>query len=94
MANILQYTTFDSIQDHVSHVRQVFYTGKPKDLKWRKFQLSRLYDLIKENEEKFYQALAKDMNKPLNEAMSGDVAPILDECLYFIDVNSTFIIID
>lgn len=86
MAN-LQFTTFDSIQDHVSHVRQIFNTGKPRDIKWRKFQLQRLYDMISENEEKLFEALNKDMHKPRNEAMSGDIAPVLDECLYFLDVS-------
>ncbi|KAF1805730.1 Aldehyde/histidinol dehydrogenase [Mucor lusitanicus] len=84
MAN-LQFTTFDSIQDHVSHVRQIFNTGRPRDIKWRKFQLQRLYDMVSENEEKLYEAMAKDMHKPRNEAMGGDIAPVLDECLYFID---------
>lgn len=87
MANLLQYTSFESIQDHVSHVRQIFHTGKPRDINWRKFQLQRLYDMISENEEKFYEALKKDMNKPRNEAMIGDIAPVLDECLYFLDVS-------
>ncbi|GAN08711.1 aldehyde dehydrogenase, dimeric NADP-preferring-like [Mucor ambiguus] len=81
----LQFTTFDSIQDHVSHVRQIFNTGKPRDIKWRKFQLQRLYDMVSENEEKLYEAMAKDMHKPRNEAMGGDIAPVLDECLYFLD---------
>ncbi|KAI7898292.1 Aldehyde/histidinol dehydrogenase [Cokeromyces recurvatus] len=85
MSDILHYSSLESIQDHVSHVRQIFLTGKPRDLKWRKLQLQRLYDLVSENEDKLYEALSKDMNKPLNEAMSGDIAPILDECLYFID---------
>ncbi|KAI9482799.1 MAG: Aldehyde/histidinol dehydrogenase [Benjaminiella poitrasii] len=81
----LHYTSLESIQDYVSHVRQVFYTGKPRDLKWRKSQLQQLYNLVSENENRLYEAMAKDMSKPLNEAMSGDIAPVLDECLYFID---------
>jgi acyl-CoA reductase-like NAD-dependent aldehyde dehydrogenase len=87
MANLLQYTSLDSIQDYVSHVRQIFHTGKPRDLKWRKHQIQRLYDMISENEERFYESLRKDMNKPRNEAMSGDIVPVLDECLYFLDVS-------
>lgn len=81
----LQYTSFDSIQDYVSHVRQVFNTGKTRDIKFRKAQIQRLFDLVSENEERFYEALAKDMNKPRNEAMGGDIAPVLDECLFFLD---------
>jgi acyl-CoA reductase-like NAD-dependent aldehyde dehydrogenase len=60
--------------------------GKSRDIAWRKFQLERLYALVKENEERIVEALYKDMKKPRIEAFSGDVAPVLDECLYFIDV--------
>ncbi|KAI8886941.1 aldehyde dehydrogenase [Backusella circina FSU 941] len=85
MADLLQYSSLDTIQDNVSHVRQVFTMGKPRDIEWRKFQLERLYALVKENEEKLIEALYKDMKKPRNEAFSGDIAPVLDECLYFLD---------
>ncbi|KAI8979077.1 Aldehyde/histidinol dehydrogenase [Mycotypha africana] len=85
MTSLLNYTSLDSIQDNVSHVRQVFHMGKPRDMYWRKYQLQRLYDMISENEKKLCDAMKKDMNKPLNEAMSGDIAPVLDECLYFLD---------
>jgi acyl-CoA reductase-like NAD-dependent aldehyde dehydrogenase len=43
--------------------------------------------MVSENEELLYEAMAKDMNKPRNEAMGGDIAPVLDECLYFLDVS-------
>lgn len=60
--------------------------GKTRSLKFRKTQIQRLYDLVRDNEERFYDALAKDMRKPRCEALSGDVAPVLEECLYFLDV--------
>ncbi|KAI8997589.1 Aldehyde/histidinol dehydrogenase [Pilobolus umbonatus] len=85
MSDILHYTSTDSIEDYVSHVSQIFLTGKTKDIKWRKQQLQNLYNMVKENEEAFYEALAKDLNKPRPEALGGDIAPVLDECLYFID---------
>lgn len=43
--------------------------------------------MVSQNEELLFEAMAKDMNKPRNEAMSGDIAPVLDECLYFLDVS-------
>ena len=61
--------------------------GKTRSLKFRKLQLQRLYDLVHDNEERFYEALAKDMSKPRVEALSGDIAPVLEECLYFLDVT-------
>ncbi|KAI8369621.1 Aldehyde/histidinol dehydrogenase [Radiomyces spectabilis] len=85
MAAQLTYTTFDVIEDSVSCLRGTFTTGKSRDLFWRKFQLERLYSLVKDNEERFYEALAKDMNKPRVEALSGDISPVLEECIYFID---------
>lgn len=61
--------------------------GKTRSLAFRKQQLQRLYDLVKDNEERFYEAMANDMRKPRIEAMSGDIAPVLEECLYFLDVS-------
>lgn len=63
------------------------FLGKPRDLQWRKVQIQRMYDMVSENEERLMQALKMDMNKPANEAMSGDIAPVLDECLYFLKVK-------
>ncbi|KAI9263265.1 Aldehyde/histidinol dehydrogenase [Phascolomyces articulosus] len=85
MSSVLTYTPYDSIEDSVHLVHRVFETGKTRSLKFRKQQLQRLYDLVKDNEERFYEALAKDMNKPRTEALSGDIAPSLEECLYFLD---------
>lgn len=66
------------------------WIGKSRDLAFRKFQIQQLYDLVKNNEERLYEALAKDMNKPRSEALSGDIAPVLEECLYFLDVSDLF----
>ncbi|KAI8148124.1 Aldehyde/histidinol dehydrogenase [Fennellomyces sp. T-0311] len=85
MTSVLTYTSYDSIEDSVHLVRRVFSTGKTRSLKFRKTQIQRLYDLVHDNEERFYEALAKDMNKPRVEALSGDIAPVLEECLYFLD---------
>lgn len=63
------------------------YIGKPRDLKWRKHQIQRMYDMVAQNEDRLTEALKLDMNKPVNEAMSGDIAPVLDECLYFLKVR-------
>jgi acyl-CoA reductase-like NAD-dependent aldehyde dehydrogenase len=60
--------------------------GKSRELYWRKYHLQRLHDLIKQNEERFYEALANDMKKPRLEAFVGDISPVLEECVYFLDV--------
>ncbi|CEG64057.1 Putative Aldehyde dehydrogenase [Rhizopus microsporus] len=58
---------------------------------FRKMQLERLYSLVKENEERFYKALEQDLNKPRLEAFTGDIAPALDECLYFLENLDTLV---
>ncbi|ORY97429.1 Aldehyde/histidinol dehydrogenase [Syncephalastrum racemosum] len=83
--SLLPYSSFETIEDSVALTRQIFNTGKTRSLAFRKLQLQRLYEMIAENEERFYDALVKDMNKPRTEALSGDIAPVLEECLYFID---------
>ncbi|CEI85843.1 Putative Aldehyde dehydrogenase [Rhizopus microsporus] len=91
MSKILNYSSFDTIQDSVDHVRQIFFTGKSREMRFRKMQLERLYSLVKENEERFYKALKQDLNKPRLEAFTGDIAPVLDECLYFLENLDTLV---
>jgi hypothetical protein len=107
MSEILSYSSSDTIQDSIDHLRQIFFTGKfifqihlnalitlikgkSREINFRKRQLERLHALVEENEEKFYEALRKDLNKPKIEALSGDIAPVLDECLYFLDVKQCY----
>ncbi|SAM08979.1 hypothetical protein [Absidia glauca] len=85
MAHILEYTTVETIEDGVSCLRGAYVAGKSRELYWRKYHLQRLYDLIKQNEERFYEALANDMKKPRLEAFVGDISPVLEECVYFLD---------
>ncbi|CAO3685626.1 unnamed protein product [Rhizopus stolonifer] len=85
MSSILNYSSFDTIQDSFDHLRQIFFTGKLKNLNFRKKQLEKLHALVQENEDKLCEAMRKDLNKPKQEAFIGDIVPILDECLYFIE---------
>ncbi|KAL0081422.1 Aldehyde/histidinol dehydrogenase [Phycomyces blakesleeanus] len=84
-SDILEYSSADAIEDSVSHVRQVFNTGKTRNIAFRKAQLKRLYSLVKENESRFCEALFKDLNKPYTEAFISDIGPTLDECTYFLN---------
>jgi acyl-CoA reductase-like NAD-dependent aldehyde dehydrogenase len=63
--------------------------GKSRDAFARKFYLERLHALVKDNEEKFYDALAKDLNKPRAEALASEISPVLEECAYFLNVISS-----
>ncbi|KAI9323613.1 Aldehyde/histidinol dehydrogenase [Dichotomocladium elegans] len=85
MTSVLTYSSLDTIEDSYHLVRRIFLTGKTRSLKFRKAQLQRFYELVHDNEERFYDALHKDLHKPRAEALTGDIAPVLDEILYFID---------
>ncbi|KAI8332171.1 Aldehyde/histidinol dehydrogenase [Choanephora cucurbitarum] len=84
MSKQVAYTALDSMEDHVSSLRQVFLSGKLRDVAKRKQQLHQLYRLVEENQEAIHEALAQDLRKHKHEVFSGEIAPVLDECLYFI----------
>ncbi|CAO3614280.1 unnamed protein product [Cunninghamella echinulata] len=81
----LQYTSLETIEDNVSVLRGSFISGKTRDISWRKFHIERIYDMVKQNEERFMEALAKDMNKPRVEAFVGDINCVLEECVFYLD---------
>ncbi|KAG2203099.1 hypothetical protein INT47_004906 [Mucor saturninus] len=81
----LVYNTTESIEDYVTCLRGIYTTGKSRDKFTRKFYLERLYNLVKENEEQFYVALAKDLNKSRAEALASEISPVLEECVYFLN---------
>ncbi|CEP09048.1 hypothetical protein [Parasitella parasitica] len=81
----LAYTSAESIEDFVSCLRGTYVTGKSRDAFARKFYLERLHALVKDNEEQFYDALAKDLNKSRAETLASEISPVLEECAYFIN---------
>ncbi|CAO0798894.1 unnamed protein product [Mucor circinelloides] len=81
----LVYTSAESIEDFATCLRGTYTTGKSRDAFARKFYLERLHALVKDNEELFYDALAKDLNKSRAEALSSEISPVLEECAYFLD---------
>ncbi|KAI8644445.1 Aldehyde/histidinol dehydrogenase [Parasitella parasitica] len=81
----LVYTSAESIEDYTSCLRGTYVTGKPRDAFVRKFYLERLHALVKDNEELFYDALAKDLEKSRVEALSSEISPVLEECLFYQD---------
>lgn len=63
-----------------------YHIGKSRDAFARKFYLERLYSLVKDNEERFYTALAKDLHKSRAETLASEISPVLEECAYFLNV--------
>ncbi|CAO3619822.1 unnamed protein product [Mucor hiemalis] len=81
----LTYNTAESIEDYVTCLRGTYTTGKSRDAFARKFFLERLHALVKDNENLFYEALHKDLNKSKAEALASEISPVLEECAYFLD---------
>ena len=51
-----------------SELKKGFYSGKSKPISYRKYQLLQLAYLIKDNTEKFEEALRSDLGRPALES--------------------------
>ncbi|KMK75009.1 aldehyde dehydrogenase [Alkalihalobacillus pseudalcaliphilus] len=63
--------------------KEYFYRGETKDLEFRLKQLDKLYEVLKANEDLFFDALAKDLNK------SKDEAYVTEMMLLYQEINHT-----
>lgn len=70
-----------------SHSPLPGYPGITLPLAYRKKQLQRLYDLVKENEALLLKALHKDLRKHAVESIGAEIAPVTEECLWFLEVH-------
>lgn len=68
-----------TIPETVAALRQFYETGRTRDLHFRKIQLKRLLDIIRDNEDLILGALAADMRKPRLEAYASEIAVTLNE---------------
>lgn len=68
-----------TIPETVAALRQFYETGRTRDLHFRKIQLKRLLDMIRDNEDLILGALAADMRKPRLEAYASEIAVTLNE---------------
>ncbi|KAG0173659.1 Aldehyde dehydrogenase [Apophysomyces sp. BC1034] len=80
----LSFTLKENIPSIVQGLRQQFRTGLTKDLTFRKQQLQNLHRMLIENKQELTDAVWKDLHKHKLEADTGEIAPIVDECLYMI----------
>ncbi|KAF9557043.1 NAD-dependent aldehyde dehydrogenase [Agrocybe pediades] len=79
--NELVYTPVDDIPKIRDELRAGFASGKLKSIEYRKYQLKQLAYLIKDNLERFQDAMNKDMSRPVLESRFLDVLPTLNETL-------------
>ena len=59
--------------------KDFFSSNKTKDIKFRKKQLSKLYTIVKENEELLYEAIYKDFRKSAFETFETELSLIYHE---------------
>ncbi|WP_445664224.1 aldehyde dehydrogenase [Fodinibius sp. AD559] len=63
----------------VKKQQQFFNTGKTLDISFRKKQLRKLKNILKDNEAKIYEALDKDFRKPMFESYATELLVLYQE---------------
>src|ERR1700742_1213402 len=66
----------------VARLRQIFATGRTRDVEWRKQQLLQLQRLMEENEAAIVKALAEDLDRNPFEAFIADIATTVGEAKF------------
>ena len=74
-------TTLDNTQiiSTVARVRSAFEARTTRPLEWRRTQLRRMVAMLEENEDRFSEALRKDLGKPTVEGFITDIAFVIGE---------------
>jgi aldehyde dehydrogenase (NAD+) len=71
-----------SIPELVANQKRFFASGKTKNVEFRKAQLKKLHEVIKDNERLIIDALVSDMRKPKLEAYASEIAITHNEIKY------------
>jgi aldehyde dehydrogenase (NAD+) len=67
----------------IDSLRQYHNTGVTLPIAWRKQQLRQLKRLVLENEGAFFDALAKDLGKPIVESWTSEVSLVVKKADYY-----------
>jgi len=78
MSNLV-YTPLEEIEKIHSELRTGFQTGKFKSIEYRKYQLLQLAYLVKDNGERFRDALASDLGRPPLESEFLEIGSTIGE---------------
>ena len=81
----LVHTPVAEIPGIVQQLREVFLTGKTRDVAYRKKQLKQFAYMMKENADAFADAINKDLGRPATETLFGEVFTISNEIIETID---------
>jgi acyl-CoA reductase-like NAD-dependent aldehyde dehydrogenase len=71
-----EYTSEAEFQDAYSTLNSTFATGRTKSVKWRKWQLKQLWWMLDQNQDKFVDALHKDLNRHAFETVGYDLRAV------------------
>ncbi|PPQ80870.1 hypothetical protein CVT25_001879 [Psilocybe cyanescens] len=77
----LVYTPIDDIAKIRDSLRAGFASGKLRSNEYRKYQITQLIYLVKDNMTRFEEALFKDLGRPALEARMMDIIPTLGEAV-------------
>jgi aldehyde dehydrogenase (NAD+) len=80
-----RYTPREEVESKLSTLRKTFQSGKTKSLAFRKWQLKQFWWLVTDNEDKFCQALAKDLNRNEFESYATDILGLKQDILAHIE---------
>ncbi|OKL64500.1 hypothetical protein UA08_00605 [Talaromyces atroroseus] len=80
----LEYSPVETIQRNVSVLKDSFYNSKTRPAEFRKLQLRKLYWAIRDNQDRIFEALARDMGRPQYEAYVSEVGWLLGEILFIL----------
>ncbi|KXN84054.1 Aldehyde dehydrogenase, dimeric NADP-preferring [Leucoagaricus sp. SymC.cos] len=75
----LKYTPLEEIEKIHTNLRNGFRSGKLRNVEYRKYQLLQLAYLVKDNSERFKEALAADMGRPPFESQFLEIGSSIME---------------
>lgn len=79
LTNVVESMPINKLNQAVKEAKEVFKSGKTKDIKFRKIQLKRLLRLLDENKDDICKALRADLNKPPFETLLCEYNLLLNE---------------
>lgn len=75
-------TPIDEIPNAVEEVRNAFWTGKTRDVEFRKMQLRKLYWGIEDNKHEMLEACKRDLSKGFFEATVAEIAWVQNDIIF------------
>jgi len=79
MTTLLEYTPVESIDGIRNELRAGFASGKLRSIAYRKYQLTQLIYMIKDNMTRFEESLNADLGRPVLECRMMETVPTIGE---------------